>query len=284
MKLLHVINVSLVILLLLVIIISSYSVLKEPFTQRKEIPKIIWTYWHTAELPQFIQNCINSFNTQNPSWTINILNDKNIKEYIDDDLGKYKFIDSHARRSDVIRCLILAKYGGVWSDASIIMYNSLEKLPLNKYDFIGYYLDGFTTDHDYPVIESWFFACVKGCKFMQLWKDAFLSINDFDSVQAYIEYIKPRTNLQKIYDPLYLAIHAAAQYVLQNQMSKEEIKENMYLMKAEDGPFKYLVDNDWQNEKAVQSICDTNKSDILFYKLRSPERPFAEKYDCIFSL
>ena len=277
-------HICLIALLVICIIIGSYKKYKESFTQEddKGIPKIIWTYWNTEELPEFIQKCIATVKKHNPSWQVNIVNDDNIKNYIDVDINQYKFIDSHARRSDVIRCLILAKYGGVWSDASIIMYKHLEELPLKQYEFIGYYLDGFTTNMDYPVLESWFFACVPGCKFMQLWKDAFLDINNFDSVELYLEHIKATTDLQKLHNPAYLTIHAAAQYVLQNKMSKYEIKEKMHFLKAEDGPLKYLVDNNWYNEQAVQSICESDKSNIIFYKLRSTERPFAEKNDCIF--
>jgi hypothetical protein len=281
---LFIINICLIIILLIAVNFSCYKSLKESFTQNVQIPKVIWTYWNTIELPEFIQNCITTWKNHNPDWTINILNDDNIKDYLDVDINQYKFIDSHTRKSDIIRCMILAKYGGVWSDASIIMYKSIENLPLNQYDFVGYYIDKFTSNSDYPVIENWFFACIPGCKFMNLWKDAFLSINDYDSVESYIKFVQSTTNLQKIEGLEYLAMHVAAQYVLQHKISKEEIKQNMYLLKAEDGPFKYLVENNWENEKAVKSICNSDKSNIIFYKLRGVERPYANNLPCLFDI
>ena len=48
----------------------------------QEIPKIIWTYWHAKELPEFVELCINSWKKHNPSWQINILNDDNLNDYI----------------------------------------------------------------------------------------------------------------------------------------------------------------------------------------------------------
>jgi hypothetical protein len=260
----------------------------EGFTLQQEIPKIIWTYWHEEKLPDIIQKCIATWKQHNPTYEINILNDKNLSKYLPDiSFDKYKFATTHQRKSDMIRLNILAKYGGVWSDASIIMNKSLDDLFVNKTaEFIGYYIELFTTNHDYPVIENWFFACKPNTKFINTWRDVFLTINNYETVEEYVAHMKINTDFQNIDDPNYLSMHIAAQYVLQNMMSIDEIKSRLLLQKAEDGPFKYLVDNNWQTEQSIDSLCNSRSDDIIFDKLRGIERGFIEnnpdKYKCLF--
>jgi len=265
----------------------EYPKFIETFTQQQEIPKIIWTYWHEETLPDFIQKCIATWKEHNPSYEINVLNDKNLSKYLPDvSFDNYKFATTHQRKSDMIRLHMLAKYGGVWSDASIIMYKSLDELLKNKAEFIAYYLEHFTTNYDYPVIESWFFACKPNTKFINAWRDIFLTINNYETIEDYVAHIKSNTDFQNIDSPDYLVIHIAAQYVLQNMMSINEIKFRLNLQKAEDGPYKYLADNGWQIEQALNSLCRPRSDDIIFDKLRGLEREFIEnnpdKYKCIF--
>ena len=266
----------------------EYPKMLEGFAQQQEIPKIIWTYWHEEKLPEFIQKCIDTWKQHNPTYEINILNDKSLSKYLPDiSFDKYKFATTLQRKSDMIRLHILAKYGGVWSDASIIMHKSLNELLKNKTaEFIGYYLELFTTNHDYPVIENWFFACKPNTKLINAWRDIFLTINYYETIEDYVAHIKSNTDFQNIDAPDYLTMHIAVQYVLQNMMSIDEIKNRLFLHKAEDGPYKYLADNNWQIEQAVDSLCNSRSDDIIFDKLRGIERGFIQnnpdKYTCIF--
>ena len=270
--------------------VLGYSKAVETFTADGiHIPKTIWTYWHDEKLPDIIQKCIATWRKYNPDYEIIVLNNTNLSKYLPEvQFDSYKFADSHQRKSDMIRCQVLAKYGGIWSDSSIVMRKSLDELFTHNAEFIGYYIEASTTNPDYPIIENWFFACVPGCKFVNLWKDTFLLINEFETVDDYVEYIKKTTDIQNINIPLYLTQHIAAQYVLQNLMTVEERKSKFYLQKAEDGPFKYLADHGWNIENAYQNMCSTNEDTTLFHKLRSCEREVVEKdldkYQCIFAL
>jgi hypothetical protein len=192
-----------------------------------------------------------------------------LKEYIDIDVKALSFIDSPARESDTIRLLLLEKHGGVWSDASILLSKPYSFSRQSEFEFIGYYLDGWTSDSRFPVIESWFFATIPKGQFITKWKKAFFMLEDFNSVDDAVEYMKQGgIDMQRIGSLNYLFIHVAAQYVLQNY---PKLVSNMKLMKAEEGPFKYISNNGWDSTKALEDLCKGNhKTDLI--KFRGAER------------
>jgi len=80
---------------------------QEPFTSQ-EIPKTIWTYWDSEDLPDFVSKCIAKWRRLHPDWTIVVLNPKNLKDYLPEtDIFKLKFADTKPRQSDFVRLHIL---------------------------------------------------------------------------------------------------------------------------------------------------------------------------------
>ena len=92
-------------------------------TQVSSIPKVIWTYWDSAVLPPSIQTCLASWKKHMPGYDVRVLSDSNLNRYMDGvKWNELKWIDSHARKSDVVRICVLSRHGGIWSDASIMLY------------------------------------------------------------------------------------------------------------------------------------------------------------------
>jgi hypothetical protein len=204
-----------------------------------------------------------------------------------------KNIDSDARLSDIIRLNILAKEGGIWSDASIICLQPFDWINdlHNKEDseFVGYYIDSFTIPEfkeKSPVIESWFFACVPQSKFVCDWRDEFSKITKFNSINDYLNDLKSQSvNFQNIAMPNYLTIHISAQKVLQGNK-----KYKLSLVKAEDDAFKYLTQNGWDSKKAIKNLVDCTNEPIKsnsscsflqgkIIKLRGDERKEIDSID-----
>jgi hypothetical protein len=251
------------------------------------IPKIIWTYWNDGvdSAPKLIKQCIKTWETHNKDYDIRIITQDNYRKFIPNvDILKLKHADSQQRIADFIRCHVLANYGGVWCDASIAMTKSLSWIQRKHVDFVGYYLESFTSKAEYPVIESWFFACRPKTKFITLWRDELMRLNDFENVSDYVKDIESNTIVDKIAMKEYLAIHLAAQKVLQHYLSKSDMA-NLALFKAEDGPLLYLVNGDWESEKALKYLCETNARETPLVKFRSLERSLLESKielnDCI---
>ena len=266
------------VILVLVIIVLILVVNRSGSNFQGEIPKIIWTYWVEENPPELVQKCIQTWRKHNPDYDIRILNKNTVSQWLPElKLNDLKHNDGPTRESDFTRISLLAKYGGFWVDASIIMNGSLE--PIRQIqeqkgcEMVGYYIDDFTTRPEYPVIENWFFACVTGSSFLRQWRDEFMSLNTHKSVN---DYIKAKMNdgvdLQKISSPDYLAMHVAAQTVMQKLMGPDEVSKKLHLMKAEDGPFKYLVHKNWNSAEALKSLCKVSELRTPLIKLRGTER------------
>lgn len=244
-------------------------------------PRILWTFWDSEDLPPSVQTCIATWKKHNPNYEIRVLNKKNLKDYLDEDLTRYdKFNDMVQRFADLVRISILEKHGGIWSDATIICnkpYTWIEEAFRTKgCEFVGYYIDKFTKPEMKPhahVIENWFFAAVPGSQFIRDWRREFLRFNTFPSAKQYIEDVEKTTDLQNIHGKEYLAMHCAAQKALQ----KKPNGYALYLQKAEDGPFKYLEDAKWDSYAAVKKLVDSDKyAHLPLIKLRGGERKVLE--------
>jgi hypothetical protein len=250
--------VVLAVLLAVAVLLLLWVRRREPFTTG-EVPKSIWTYWDSEDLPDFVSKCIDKWRRLHPEWSVTVLNPTNLKDYLPEtDIFKLKFADTKPRQSDFVRLYILPKYGGVWSDASVIPTRPVDWVLDEKgSDFVGYYRKGATTRPEYPVIESWFFACPKGSKFVSKLRDEMLTMNSLENEADYKEHVKARgVDLQEIPQPDYLNIYLAAQAVMQTQMTPEEIKTKIKVYPSEDGPFKHSVKNNWKPAESVKSLCE----------------------------
>lgn len=247
-----------------------------------DIPNIIWGFWE-GEPNETVNRCIQSWKHYNPEYEVIILNKQNLSIYLPeiDFISILHAKDSNMRFSDFVRLNILAKYGGIYIDASIICHKPFSWLHAiqkkKNVDFIGYYIEKFT-ESDYkshsPVIENWFFAATPNSVFVQDWLKEFMRTNDYPTIDKYLENVKKNNiSTQKIDDPNYLAMHVAAQTILQ----KNPQKYNIYLFPAEKGPFKYLIDTNWQHKEAIGLLTDENTNTKYFeypiIKMRGIERP-----------
>jgi len=256
-------------ILISILLIGIYSQSIESFISQYTIPSTIWTYWNNEQIPEVVEKCIDSWRRHNPSYTIIILTPTNLKEYIDIDIKSISFNDSPARESDMVRLLVLEKYGGVWSDATIFLTSPYPFSLNSNYEFIGYYLEGFTSNTEYPVLESWFFATIPHGQFITKWKNEFFKLEEYESVSQAVENARQEgIDLQKIGGLAnYLYIHVAAQKVMQTN----DVTKSMLFLKAEDGPYKYITNNKWDSTTALEDLCKGNHRTGMI-KFRGGER------------
>ncbi len=263
---------------------------------KTSIPKIIWTFWDTVKLPITVRYCLDSWAYWNPDYKLIVLNKRNINDYLPGmSILKLKRVkDFPARLSDFVRINVLARYGGVWTDATNLCTCSFDEwIDQNIKGFypgecVCYYIERNTYIPRYPVIENWFFACRKGSKFIQALCEEFMSINNYDTVEDYIDYVEDLgTELQGIVDfddPAYLTMHVSIQLIL--QVDKYDVSR-LRLFKAEEGPFRYLRAGDWKAKRSLTKLC--KEPDLWatpFVKFTGDERNFLENNkqirDCIF--
>jgi len=166
---------------------------------------------------------------------------------------------------------VLSKNGGVWMDASIICGQPLD---INKgSDFFGYFMPSFTVDQRFPVIESWFFACTPDCSFTTAWFKEFMHLNDYETIDDYVEHVKEMgVNISGIGEMAgYLAVYVAAQKVMQ----LGDYGHDLSVADANQGPYKYLADVQWNSEVALRALCNMDELPPIV-KMRGVERRVLE--------
>ena len=257
-----------VITVLVIIVLWLVWVRQQERFTLQEIPKTIWTYWDSDTLPEIVQKSIENWKRYSPEWTIHVVTPSNIKEFLPEvDFSKFRPNDFVQRHVDLIRLYLVSKYGGVWSDASIAVKRShnwiIDEQKTKGFEFFGYYRESSTNKQEYPVIENWFFAAVPNSNFVSKWRDEFEKTGQYNDVKKYIEDVKKQgVDIQDIPDPSYLTPYVSAQAVMQTQMTPDEIKSKIHVIKSDDGPFKHSTATDWDPPKSMKWLCDTPNHEL----------------------
>jgi hypothetical protein len=100
--------------------------------------KIIWSFWQASLESESDKNlladCLASWKKYCPGWTIRILNYSNYTDWVPSELLPKNFSElTFTFKSDIIRLVLLYKYGGLWVDAT---YEFLENIKWLE-DFVG---------------------------------------------------------------------------------------------------------------------------------------------------
>lgn len=251
--------------------------------QSKTFPKIVWTYWD-SNMPDSVTTLINQWKYLNPTWTINVLSNDTLSLYIKSSElpdGFYEGKESPQHSSDMVRVILLHKYGGVWIDGSTIMMKSLDWVlkEFNKTNihYLGYYMPSFTTIKDKPIIENWFIASKPKTRFIGLIKNEMMKA--FGRRVEYIENIieEQKVDLQNIPKGLikYLWMHVIIQKILQyDSIDISKLK----LYDAYKDAFALQGKFNWSAKDIVSHIktkeFSENTSDYNIIKLRNDERKF----------
>jgi hypothetical protein len=246
------------------------------------IPKVIWSFWHDAEdMPEIVKTCMKSWTVHNPGYRINIVTRNTVKDFLPDiDASKWTHADGLAHFADRVRINLLVRYGGIWIDASILCTRPLQWIhdlrEKHDSDVVAFYIDGFTTDKRYPVIENWFIASIEGSPVILEWKREMDRVDTLATLGEYIEDVKRQgVNLQKIDALEYLHMHVAAQYVFQKKFDLKDLHSRIHLLEAEKGPFKYLATNNWDQERSFEYLCKRRDAKTPLVKFRGTERAYA---------
>ncbi|VDH89579.1 Hypothetical predicted protein [Mytilus galloprovincialis] len=131
------------------------------------VPRIIWLFWDKGPklAPNLQQACMKSWEIQNPEYEtihLNLLTAEKLirrKEKYKDDVWNNISIQA---KSDIIRVELLAKYGGVWVDATVrcnipLIY-WIEHITSVSHFFVFERTDLYITPAVRPHIASWFIA------------------------------------------------------------------------------------------------------------------------------
>ncbi len=219
-----------------------------------QIPKIIWIYWDN-ELPELIQKCIKNTQKLNPSYQLIILNNANIHQYSKIDFSEYNQLTPQLQ-SDLLRLNLLYNNGGIWLDASVVLYQDLDWIEdlchRNQTSSFGYYRYSNTTIKEFPVIESWLLATEKKNIFFKLWFEELDYAIKF-GIKNYIKEIESTYNnyheyFQNIGLLEYLVIYVVCQKV------QRKYPASFSLIDCDKNAFLYQSLNDFSNIHFIESL------------------------------
>lgn len=128
--------------------------------------RIIWQYWAQGydEVPDVVRQCLDSVDKYAEGYKVIRLTDDNLNEYIDlpDFVQEKRQVFSRAFFSDLLRCLLLSTYGGLWLDATILLTAPIPDEFVSG-DFFLFQRDPSNPDRDYwENTYAYYFGWEKG--------------------------------------------------------------------------------------------------------------------------
>lgn len=251
-------------------------------SRKAGIPRIIWAFWSGSTTPDVIRRCFENWRTMCPQYEIRILDEHSVLQYLDGIPAGLQTA-SAPKRADWVRAELLRRHGGIWLDASTILTCSLdwviEAQALTNSDYVGFYLDQFTSDAAYPVVENWFMAAPPASPFVTDLQHEFTTRVVVGSNEAYIDMLREEGVYellrQRIFSPTYLSMHLAIQYVMRQRGGYR-----LALMRAEDGPYFYHEACQWSRAdlKVQLMMRPTGSKTPPLVKLRKPDRKRLDLY------
>lgn len=242
------------------------------------IPRRIWTYWNGATLDPVVAQCIDNWRLQCPDYDVEVLNAGNLDRFVaPGDLPPGFAGLAPAKQADWLRLYLVRHHGGFWLDASIVLTQSLDWLCAQQQaqgsEFIGFFLQGFTHDARWPVVESWAFGAPAHSPFVTAWQQEFHRALIEQGTDAYLAQLRGLPSgaalLQGITDPEYLLIHVAAQQVLRRGNAY-----HLSLLCAEDTAYFYQKALFWKWYLLYPRLClmTARGASAPLVKLRGGER------------
>lgn len=249
-----------------------------------EIPKVVWTYWHAATPPDFIAACLENWQRFAPDHEIRLLNRHSALDWLPALRADFDTLPAY-RQADWLRVQLLARHGGVWMDASILLARDLDWLHQQRArraaSYVGFYIDRFTTRPDQPIVENWLMAAAPGCPFTRALADAFDRALD-DGAEAVLAQLAAEGRADRVLQGL---DHDSQRYLLMHVVAADLLDRHgagyrLALMRAEDGPFAWLCGVGWRKTHLFVRIaltpCPRRLPALL--KLRGNDRRVVERH------
>ena len=244
------------------------------------IPKIIWLYWE-GELPLFVEKCVENIKNKNPTYEVNFLTPQTVHNFCN-------INDSHLKnatpqqKADLIRFDLIYQFGGIWLDASTIVYENLDWIQdiisKNKTNSFAYYRAKNTTNSQYPVLENWLLASTEKNIFFKKWFDELYLAIKFGP-KAYIQQLKDtEENYQDLFQEIgrleYLVAYVACQKIMRENFL------SMTLINCDKNAFFYQVKNKWVKEHTLIDLAINYPPPELpkLIKLAGKERGILSQY------
>lgn len=222
-----------------------------PTTPDAVIPKKIWMYWE-GPLAGFVEKCVEQVKKTNPDYEVHFLTPDTVKNFCDIDFGRFPKATPQ-QKADLLRFELIYQYGGIWLDASTIVYESLDWIQAlvkkTQTHSFAYYRAKNTTIKNFPVLENWLLASAAKNPFFKYWFDELVIAIEL-SPKAYLQKLKEtEPNYQDLFQHIgrleYLVAYVACQKVMRQHLP------SMCLINCDKNALYFQVKHQWVKEKVL---------------------------------
>lgn len=209
----------------------------------QDIPRLIWSYWQ-GDSSSTVAACVKSWSEQNPGWTINFLRPEDIAQYLP---GFPELTSSlpPQKTSNLVRLMLIEKFGGVWLDASTLVTAPLEWLrsavarsSCEAGLFWNERAGVYRRDPSAPIVENGCICAPPRSPFISQWRQAYQDCISSDDYRGYFARMAQIGELSRNFeakgDLSYFVCYLAAQQVMQ-----ESADYRLLLVNAEDEYYFY---------------------------------------------
>jgi hypothetical protein len=139
------------------------------------IPRHMWTFWNTEEMPTIVAACISVMNKHNPTWKVHMLSTNAVGIEAPPPESRQAFADQPALEADWYRVAAVAQYGGVYLDSTVLLHKPLGATwPHMKQNVMqGFNCPNTQNDTNPLCLESFAFAAPPRNPLVMEWKKEF---------------------------------------------------------------------------------------------------------------
>lgn len=252
---------------------------------RAAIPRVIWTYWDTLPPPALVERCLLAWKRYAPDHEIRLVSRRSVSHWLPAgaDLAGFDALPSY-RQADWLRLQLLIRHGGAWMDGSTLLTTNLDWVHSLHDEIdagvVGFYIDRYTTDPRFPIIENWFIAAPPQDPFIVDWAaelDVALALGE----DGYVDLLRRSGELEAVAQGIpddmraYLVMHLAASRVHRRGAGRYRL----ILQRAEDVAFAFHAALRWRKRHlyARLALTPAPRRRPALIKLRSGDRAVMEK-------
>jgi mannosyltransferase OCH1-like enzyme len=148
-------------------------------------PRIIWTWKDKDTIVNLHSRA--SWKRLHPDHTIHILTPTTFQNYarVPIEVSSHPILSQFLK--DIVRITVLAENGGIWLDSNVFLRDPLDtwlfqphpthEIHPKEEKIMGFMRDGR--------VDTSFLAALPGCTWLLQWKEAWVQLMRFDSIQSY---------------------------------------------------------------------------------------------------
>lgn len=165
-------------------------------------------YWHQgwSNAPFLVRECLKSWLARNSGWELVLLDRATLGDYVQLPSYVQTLPDiPHASLSDIVRILLLERFGGIWVDATVYCNRPLDEW-IDDAAREGFF--AFERPTPERPVASWFLAAHRGSYLVRRWKEETLRLWQAGDFVAETRHLWPAWN-PDLGDEIYFWFHMA---------------------------------------------------------------------------